>query len=339
MSALETILANAKASPAHIVLPEGNDRRIVEGATRAVNQGVATVTLLGNVNDIREMLKDFDGAVAALTAGKINILDPAQSEREAFYVEEIMRYRGGKIASEKAAMHLVRDPLVYAAMMVRTGDADGTLGGAVYTTADTVRVALQIIGKSPDAAIVSSFFLMVLPNGRDLQEEVVAFSDCGLVVEPDARQLAAIAVTTAVSFTALTGQEPLVGMLSFSTKGSARHASVSKVAEAARLASEMAPDLKVDGEMQFDAAFDAGVGSSKAPNSEVAGKANVFIFPNLDAGNIGYKIAQRIGGAMALGPILQGLSKPANDLSRGCNAEDVFNMIAVTVNQVRLVKS
>ena len=179
---------------------------------------------------------------------------------------------------------------------------------------------------------------MVLPQGRDGREELVVFSDCGLVVEPDAEQLAGIAIDSAASFKALSGQEPLVAMLSFSTMGSARHHNVSKVHEAARLAREMAPDLRIDGEMQFDAAFDAHVGNSKAPGSLVAGKANVFIFPNLDAGNIGYKIAQRIGGAKAIGPVLQGLVKPANDLSRGCNAEDVFNMIAVTVNQVQLSK-
>ena len=177
---------------------------------------------------------------------------------------------------------------------------------------------------------------MVLPNGRDGNEETVVFSDCGLVVDPDARQLCGNCYCFRISFSALTGQEALVGFLSFSTKGSARHASVTKVSDAAALFRESRPDIKSDGELQFDAAFVPSVGSSKAPGSETAGSVNVFIFPNLDAGNIGYKIAQRIGGAMALGPILQGLAMPANDLSRGCNAEDVFNMIAVTVNQVRL---
>ena len=339
MSALKSLIDAAKAAPAHIVLPEGTDPRIIEGGLRAVREGVARITLLGPVAGVSELVGAVEGGAAALKSGAVMIADPQHAPDEAAYAAALMGFRGGKVADEAAAIRLVHDPLVHAALMVRLGHADGTLGGAVYTTADTVRVALQMIGKAADARVVSSFFLMVLPNGRGGAEEVVVFSDCGLVVDPDAEQLAGIAVASAASFRALTGQEPLVGMLSFSTKGSARHAHVSKVTEATQIARSLAPELKIDGELQFDAAFDLGVGGSKAPGSEVAGRANVFIFPNLDAGNIGYKIAQRIGGAMALGPVLQGLAKPANDLSRGCNAEDVFNMIAVTVNQVRLSKS
>jgi phosphate acetyltransferase len=339
MSALQTLIQSAKAAPAHIVLPEGQDPRLIEGGLNAVSHGIASVTLLGPVDAITSAVKEHEGGSAALQSGKVSIVDPLNSSKEAEFTASILDFRAGKIADEAAAIKLVHDPLVYAAMMVRLGHADGTLGGAVYTTGDTVRVALQMIGKAKGASIVSSFFLMVLPKGRNGQEEVVVFSDCGLVVEPDAQQLAGIAIASAGNFEALTGQVALVGMLSFSTKGSARHANVSKVNEALAIAKGLAPDLKIDGEMQFDAAFDMDVGASKAPGSEVAGKANVLIFPNLDAGNIGYKIAQRIGGAMALGPVLQGLAKPANDLSRGCNAEDVFNMIAVTVNQVRLANS
>ncbi len=339
MSALQKLISSAAGAPSHIVLPEGEDGRIIEGAVAAVKAGLAEITLLGNEGFITDQIAELDGGEAALNSGKIMIVDPANSPKSDMFADSLLEFRAGKVADRDAALALVRDPLVYAAMMVRLGDADGTLGGAVYTTGDTVRTALQIIGKAKDTKIVSSFFLMVLPNGRNGSEEVVVFSDCGLVVDPDAEQLAGIAIASATSFTALTNEEPAVAMLSFSTMGSARHVNVSKVSEATRLAKEQAPELKIDGELQFDAAFVESVGQSKAPDSAVAGKANVFIFPNLDAGNIGYKIAQRIGGAMALGPVLQGLAKPANDLSRGCNADDVFNMIAVTVNQVRLSKS
>lgn len=338
MSALQKLVTAAANSPSHIVLPEGEDIRIIEGGLAAVRGGLAKITLLGNVDIISQRIARFDGGEVAVNSGDVTIIDPVSSSKSDEFANNLLDFRAGKVADKAAALALVHDPLVFAGMMVRVGDADGTLGGAVYTTADTVRTALQIIGKAKDAKIVSSFFLMVLPNGRNGGEEVVVFSDCGLVVDPDPEQLAGIAIASAASFQALTKEEPVVGMLSFSTMGSARHINVSKVSEATRLAKELTPELKIDGELQFDAAFVSSVGQSKAPDSEVAGKANVFIFPNLDAGNIGYKIAQRIGGAMALGPVLQGLAKPANDLSRGCTAADVFNMIAVTVNQVSLSK-
>jgi len=218
-------------------------------------------------------------------------------------------------------------------MMVRNGHADGTVGGAVATTSDTVRAALQIIGKAKSAPLVSSFFLMVLPENHPSGRDAMVFGDSGLVIDPDAQELAAIAAASAASYTQLLGDTPKVALLSFSTMGSARHAAVTKVTEAAALLKEQHPDLASDGELQFDAAFVPDVGASKAPNSATAGQANVMIFPNLDAGNIGYKIAQRIGGCDAIGPVLQGLAKPANDLSRGCVASDVTNMIAVTALQ------
>lgn len=334
MSALDDLIDRAKARSAHIVLPEGEDERIVEGGVKAAGVGLASLTLLGKAQKIRALVEAAHGGAEVLAKGDIAIVDPSSSDRVEAFADKLLAFRGGKIADRAQALDLARDNLVHAAMMVREGHADGTLGGAVHTTADTVRTALQIIGKASGASVVSSFFLMVLPNGRQGEEEMVLFSDCGLVVEPDAGQLADIAVSSAASFSSLVGGKPLVAMLSFSTKGSARHLNVSKVAEATALAKSVTPELAIDGEMQFDAAFVGSVGAAKAPGSEVAGKANVFIFPNLDAGNIGYKIAQRIGGAQALGPVLQGLRKPANDLSRGCTADDVFKMIAVTVNQV-----
>ncbi|MGB3554319.1 MAG: phosphate acyltransferase, partial [Jannaschia sp.] len=231
------------------------------------------------------------------------------------------------------AAEAVRDPLTHAALMVRMGLADGTIGGAVATTGQTVRAALQMIGTAPDAPLVSSFFLMVIPDTHPTRPgAALVFSDCGLVIDPDAQQLAAIARQAAASAHALLGTEPRVALLSFSTRGSAHHMAVNKVTDALDLLAD-AP-FAVDGELQFDAAFDADVAATKAPGSDVAGRANVLIFPDLDAGNIGYKIAQRIGGATAIGPVLQGLAKPANDLSRGCTADDILDMIAVTSAQI-----
>jgi phosphate acetyltransferase len=221
----------------------------------------------------------------------------------------------------------MQSPLGFAAMMVRQGDADGTIGGAVATTGETVRTALQIVGMAPDSKIVSSFFLMLLAAPYHWP---VVFADCGLVIEPNAAELAEIAIASSTSFTALTGQTPRAAMLSFSTKGSAKAPSIDRTTEALEMVRAKAPSLAIDGELQFDAAFVPDVAARKAPGSPIEGAANVFIFPNLDAGNIGYKIAQRLGGATALGPILQGLAKPANDLSRGCSADDVYQMIAVT---------
>lgn len=326
------LIARAKAHPACIVLPEGEDPRIIAGALQGVEAGLCTAVLLGNRQRVAVASAGLD-----LTRPGIELLDPAAID-PAPYLEELMTARHGKISPESAA-EAVRDPLVLAALMVRMGEVDGTVGGAVNTTADTVRTALQIIGKAPGARLVSSFFLMELKNGRLGQPELVIFADCGLVVDPNPRQLADIAVASAASFEALADGTPHVAMLSFSTKGSANHSAVDKVTEALGIVQSEAPELLADGELQFDAAFDDAVGRSKAPDSTVAGTANVFVFPNLDAGNIGYKIAQRVGGAVALGPILQGLARPANDLSRGCSADDVFKMIAVTVNQVRLAKN
>ena len=329
MSVLRDLKDRAAARPAHIVMSEGADPRIVAGALAAVKQGIARITLVGPKDAIAAAL------VAAGTPNNpaIEIQDPETSTLTAEVAATFLELRKHKGVTHEIAETQAHDPLVFAAMMVRLGHADGTVGGAVHTTGDTVRAALQVIGKAKDAPLVSSFFLMALPEGHASGRDAMIFGDCGLVIDPSSEELAAIAVASAASCEQLLGADPKVAMLSFSTKGSARHDKVSKVTEATALLRENHPSLKADGELQFDAAFVPSVAASKAKGSDVAGHANVMIFPNLDAGNIGYKIAQRIGGCEAIGPVLQGLAKPANDLSRGCVAEDVTNMIAVTVLQ------
>jgi len=318
-SPLTALHDRARAAHHHIVLPEGDDPRVQDAAVRAVSEGLARITLLGDPSAIR-----IDG---------VTVENPAGSDRRDALIAAFLDARARKNPTPEQAAQAIADPLTHAALMVRTGAADGTIGGAVHTTSDTVRAALQMIGAAPGAPMVSSFFLMVLPDDHPTRPgEGLIFSDCGLVIDPSPSELAAIATQAAASARQLLG-DPRVALLSFSTKGSASHPRVDKVAQALAIARETA-DFPLDGELQFDAAFDARVGAAKAPGSDVAGQANVLIFPDLDAGNIGYKIAQRIGGATAIGPVLQGLSKPANDLSRGCTADDILDMIAVTSAQV-----
>jgi phosphate acetyltransferase len=329
MSVLDSLQTRAAASPARIVLSEGHDPRIVAAAVSAVAAGIATIILVGPTDEITKQLSDAGSA----PSDAIRIEDPATSVLTSEVAQSYFELRQHKGVSIEIARKQALDPLVFAAMLVRNDHADGTVGGAVATTSDTVRAALQVIGKAKTAPLVSSFFLMVLPEGHPSGRGGMIYSDCGLVIDPSAEELAAIAQQSAASCLAIMNETPKVAMLSFSTKGSARHPNVDKVSQAAALVKEQAPNLEVDGELQFDAAFVPSVGASKTPNSSVAGHANVMIFPNLDAGNIGYKITQRIGGATAIGPVLQGLAKPANDLSRGCDATDVLHMIAVTVLQ------
>ncbi|MEX0276271.1 MAG: phosphate acetyltransferase [Ruegeria sp.] len=331
MTPLRTILGAASSPDKIIALAEGDDPRIVEGALKARKEGVARVILVGDAAKVRSLLAEHD----AETVDGIEIHDPNDSPHAERFAAELYELRKHKGMTGDQAAQQIRDRLTYAAMLVHTGLADGTVGGAVETTSDTVRAALQIIGKAPDAAMVSSFFLMFYFRDHHTVKGAHIFADCGLVVDPDEQELAEIARASAASFKTLTSQTPRVAMLSFSTSGSASHPKVTKVSRATQIAKSAEPDLLIDGELQFDAAFVPEVADKKAKNSPLRGEANVFVFPNLDAGNLGYKIAQRIGGAEAIGPILQGLAKPANDLSRGCSAEDVLHMIAVTAVQAQ----
>lgn len=329
MNPLKQILDNAIRLDRKIVLSEGEDPRVVAAAVQARKQKIARMVLVGNRDRVTTAVADAGGA----DLDGIEIQDPANSQ----YLDEMTNayhaLRKHKGITQEAASKAAQNPNVFAALMVKLGYADGTLGGAITSTAEIVRTAIQVIGTAPDAKMVSSFFLMLLCEDHHSKKGVYVFSDAGLVIEPNAAEMAQIAAASAVSFSKLIGSTPKVAMLSFSTKGSAGGEKVSKVVEATKLLREMAPDLIVDGELQFDTAFVPEIAIAKAPQSELRGDANVFIFPNLDAGNIGYKIAQRIGGARALGPILQGLAQPANDLSRGCATEDILHMIAVTALQ------
>ncbi|SLN31305.1 Phosphate acetyltransferase [Roseovarius albus] len=323
---VELLQSLAPVSRPTIALSEGSDPRVVAGALAAISADIADIILVGPEADIQAELE----AQSASDSSHLSIHDPATSDLTAGFAAAFFDLRKHKGVDEAKSQVAMLNPVTYAAMLVRLGHATGTVGGAVNTTSDIVRAAIQVIGKAPDAAMVSSFFLMYPPSedGRTM-----LYSDCGLVIDPSAQELASIAEASAKSCQSLLRQEPKIAMLSFSTKGSASHPAVAKVETATQALRDNRPDLNVDGELQFDAAFVPSVGEKKSPGSQVAGLANVMIFPNLDAGNIGYKITQRLGGYAAIGPIMQGLDKPANDLSRGCVAEDVTQMIAVTALQ------
>jgi len=326
---LEFLLSGASAVRPIIAMGEGDDPRVVEGALTAERSGIADIILVGDDRTVRAELERQGADVK----GRISIHDPAISPLTGEFARTFRDLRRHKSVDETAAKAAVATPLVYAAMLVRLGHADGTVSGAIATTSEVARTAIRVIGRGPGAGIVSSFFLMLPAEDAGERERAMVYADCGLVIDPSADELVSIAAASADSCQALLHQEPRIAMLSFSTKGSAEHPAIDKVRSATAALRIRHPDLSVDGELQFDAAFVPEVGARKSPGSPVAGRANVMIFPDLDAGNIAYKITQRIGGYTAIGPVFQGLARPANDLSRGCSADDVAQMIAVTVLQ------
>lgn len=325
------LMQSPPSQPATIALSEGSDPRIVAGALAAQSAGLAKIILVGTLADIQGELTTQTGT--AEPPQGITIHDPETSDLIDAFAQAYFEKRQHKGIDLQGARAAVQTPVGYAAMLVQHGQADGTVGGAVYTTGEIVRNAIQIIGLAENTKLVSSFFLMYPPEDAPEGARAMVYSDCGLVIDPSVEELVEIAKASAQSCTDLLLEKPRIAMLSFSTQGSAEHPKVDKVIAAAEALQADAPDLRIEGELQFDAAFTASVGARKAPDSRVAGRANVMIFPNLDAGNIGYKITQRLGGYSAIGPVLQGLAKPANDLSRGCSAEDVTEMIAVTALQ------
>ena len=328
MQFLDSIVARARSDRKTIVLAEGEDARIITAARRAQDDGIANCILLG-----REALIRKQASALAIDLADISIEDPATSQYHDRYSQLMLQIRKHKGMTLQQAQQQARDPLSYADLMLRDGAADGSIAGAVYTTGDRVRSALQIVGVMPGFSSVSSFMLMLFEAEHHEPKQVMLFADCALIVDPDAQQLAEIAVATVQSAGAFIDVKPRVAMLSFSTDGSASHPLVDKVQQATRLARAQLPDVAIEGEVQLDAAIVPSIAELKIAESQVEGRANILIFPDLEAGNIGYKLAQRFGAAIAIGPILQGLKRPANDLSRGCNSEDVYNLIALTALQ------
>ncbi|MBR4725112.1 MAG: phosphate acetyltransferase [Lachnospiraceae bacterium] len=332
MSIIDKIKAKARENVKTIVLPEGDEPRTVQAAALIRDRGLARPVLLGNIEKINETAANTGTDISG-----IELIDPIGSPKAAGYAETLYELRKAKGVTMEDASKMVADPMYYAVMMVKSGDADGLVSGAVHTTGDMLRPALQIIKTAPGVKVVSSSFLMDFPNKNIGYDGLLVYSDCVVMPCPTAEELACIAVCAARTAHDLCGVEtPKVALLSFSTKGSAKHELVTKVQEATALAHEMAPELILDGELQFDAALIPEIGESKAKGSPVAGHANVLVFPDLQAGNIGYKITQRLGGAEAVA-VLQGLAKPCNDLSRGCSVEDIVTTVALTAVQAQSV--
>lgn len=332
MSYIDLIKEKAKADRKTIVLPETNDKRTLIAAARIMQEKIADIIMVGNEEKI------MDGARwLEVELDDVTVIDPEKYEKFDEYVQLLYETRKSKgMTLEKAEEILKTDYLTFGVIMVKANYADGMVAGACHATADTLRPALQILKTAPGVKLVSGFFLMCVPDCEYGDNGTFLFADCGLNQDPTAEELAAIADTSAKSFKSLVGSKPIIAMLSHSTKGSAKHELVDKMVEATRIAHEQYPHLTLDGELQTDAALVPQVAKSKAPGSEVAGKANVLIFPNLDCGNIGYKLVQRLGKAEAYGPMLQGISKPVNDLSRGCSWQDIVGVVALTAVQAQL---
>ncbi|MBP3375112.1 MAG: phosphate acetyltransferase [Bacteroidaceae bacterium] len=330
MSLIDKIVARAQANKQRIVLPESLEERTLTAADQALADGLAEIILIGNVDEIMALAEKL----GLKHIGQATIIDPATSEKTETYAQLLFELRKKKGMTIEEARKKVLDPLYFGCLIIKNGDADGQISGALSTTGDTLRPALQIIKCAPGISCVSGAMLLITQTPQYGEDGVLVVGDVAVTPMPDASQLAQIAVCTAQTAKSVAGfEEPRVAMLSFSTKGSAKHEVVDKVVEATRMAKEMAPELQIDGELQADAALVPGVGEKKAPGSKIAGHANVLVFPCLEVGNIGYKMVQRLGNADAIGPILQGIARPVNDLSRGCSVDDIYKMVAITACQ------
>ena len=330
MALIDNIIARAKSNKQRIVLPESLEERTITAADKALADELAEIILIGNPDEIFALADKL----GLKNIGKATIIDPATSEKTEQYAQLLFQLRQKKGMTIEEAHKKVLDPLYFGCLIIKSGDADGQISGALSTTGETLRPALQIIKCAPGISCVSGAMLTITQTPQYGENGVLVIGDIAVTPMPDADQLAQIAICTAQTAKSVAGfAEPRVAMLSFSTKGSAKHEVVDKVVEATAKARELDPELKIDGELQADAALVPSVGAKKAPGSEIAGKANVLIFPNLEAGNIGYKLIQRLGSADAIGPILQGIARPVNDLSRGCSVDDIYKMVAITACQ------
>ncbi|MBP5625570.1 MAG: phosphate acetyltransferase [Bacteroidales bacterium] len=330
MSLIDQIVARAKSNKQRIVLPESFEERTITAADRAIADGLADIILIGN----REKVLAYAAQLGLQHIAEATIIDPETSDKTEEYAQLLFQLRQKKGMTIEVARKTVLDPLYFGCLIIKSGDADGQISGALSTTGETLRPALQIIKCAPGITCVSGAMLMVTQTPQYGENGVLVIGDVAVTPAPDAQQLAQIAVCTAQTARSVAGfADPRVAMLSFSTKGSAKHEVVDKVVEATALAKQLDPALKIDGELQADAALVPSVGQKKAPGSEIAGNANVLVFPNLEVGNIAYKLVQRLGNADAIGPILQGIARPVNDLSRGCSVDDVYKMIAITACQ------
>ena len=334
MSLMNQIVERAKANKQRIVLPEGTEERTLKAADRLLADGVADLILIGNPEEIMGLAKEW----GLENIGKATIIDPENHPKKEEYAELLCELRKKKGMTIEEARKLVVNPLYLGCLIIKAGDADGQLAGAKNTTGDVLRPALQIIKTTPGITCVSGGMLLLTQAPECGENGVLFVGDVAVTPMPDANQLAQIAVCTARTAQAVAGLDPRVAMLSFSTKGSAKHEVVDKVTEALAIAKEMAPELKIEGELQADAALVPRIGQSKAPGSEIAGYANVLVFPCLEVGNIAYKLVERLGHATAIGPVLQGIARPVNDLSRGCSIDDIYNMVAITANQAIVAK-
>lgn len=326
MNFIEGLREEAKKNIQKIVLPEGLEERTLKAADYALEHGIANIILIGN----RQKVEALSQQLGLHHIEKAEIIDPNHFNEFEQYVDLLLQIRGKKIRHREEAELLVRNPLYLATLLVKNGIANGEVAGAQNSTGDVLRPAFQIVKTLPGISVVSGAFFMVFKNKEIGDQGILTFADCAVHPNPTASELAEIAVASARTAKAIAGLEPRVALLSFSTKGSAKHEMVDKVIEATRIAQEMAPEFKIDGELQADAAIIPSIGDSKAPGSEIAGKANVLVFPSLEVGNIAYKLVQRLAGAEAVGPVLQGMAAPINDLSRGCSVDDIINMIAIT---------